>query len=71
MESIFRVLWEHVGLDDVRAFLATAGDEGIRWEAKAADPRRDNARIEAGPVREAICGLANSGRRFRHPRSAT
>lgn len=60
MESIFRVLWEHVGLDDVRAFLATAGDEGIRWEAKAADPRRDDARIEAGPVREAICGLANS-----------
>jgi hypothetical protein len=57
---IFRVPWEDLGLDDVRAFLADAGDEGIRWEAKAADPRRPDAKIDPDLVRAAMCGLANS-----------
>jgi hypothetical protein len=60
VESIFRVPWGRVGLDDVHAFLASAGDEGIRWEAKAGDPRRPDAKIEADLVRAAMCGLANS-----------
>jgi Schlafen, AlbA_2 len=60
MESIFGVAWEELELDYVRAFLDTAGDEGILWEAKATDPRREDARIEASLIREPICGLANS-----------
>jgi len=60
MESIFGVPWEQVELDHVRAFLETAGDEGILWEAKATDPRRADAKIEASVIREPICGLANS-----------
>jgi hypothetical protein len=60
MESIFRVPWERVELDDVRAFLEAAGDEGIRWEAKAADPREPDTEITPSLIREAVCGLANS-----------
>jgi hypothetical protein len=60
VESIFRVPWEQVGPDDVAAFLETAGDEGIRWEAKAADPKQPEAAIEARLVRAPMCGLANS-----------
>jgi hypothetical protein len=60
VESIFGVPWERVELEDVAAFLETAGDEGIRWEAKATDPRRPEAPIEAHLIRAAVCGLANS-----------
>jgi predicted HTH transcriptional regulator len=60
MDSIFRVPWSDVGPDDVRRFLEDAGDEGITWEAKAADPRKPDARLDARVVREAACGLANA-----------
>jgi hypothetical protein len=60
VESIFKVSWNDVGLDDVRAFLHEATDEGIRWEAKAADPRKSDAAISGDTIRAAICGLANS-----------
>jgi hypothetical protein len=47
VESIFRVSWQDVALSDVKAFLEDAGDEGILWEAKAADPRKKGAKITA------------------------
>lgn len=30
VESIFRAPWDSLTLDDVRAFFADAGDEGVR-----------------------------------------
>lgn len=54
MESIFRSSWEDLSLDDVEAFLAEAGDEGLTWEAKGAD------RPHPGSVRKNVAGFANS-----------
>jgi hypothetical protein len=54
MDSIFRVSWEGLELEDVEAFLNAAGDEGLTWEAKGGDrPRADS-------VRKAVCGFANA-----------
>lgn len=47
--------WPRFHLDDLRAFLATAGEEGDTWEAKA-DGRKP---LHPDSVRRAGCGLAN------------
>lgn len=57
----------HVDLDDVRAFLDDAGEEGLTWEAKAdEDDRRQRAageapgQLGAHTIRKAVCGFANA-----------
>ena len=60
VDSIFDVPWEQVGLDELRAFLGSADDEGLLWEAKGPDPRKPDARFEARHVRESACGFANA-----------
>ena len=42
-------------LHDVAAFLAEADDESLLWEAKGGEGRPN-----AGAVRKAVCGFANS-----------
>jgi predicted HTH transcriptional regulator len=54
METIFRVDWDDLELDDVAAFLADAGDEGLTWEAKGTE------RPHPGSVRKHASGFANS-----------
>ena len=40
METIFGAAWDALTLDDVRAFLSEAGDEGMTWEAKGTESVR-------------------------------
>ena len=52
--TIFGVPWEDLSLEDVEAFLATAGSEPLRWEAKGTDlPRPDS-------IAKHVCGFANA-----------
>ena len=53
MYSVFQVEWAHLGVEDIRAFFDTAGDEGLTWEAKA-------GKIDTRSIGEAVCGFANS-----------
>lgn len=65
MFNIFRVPWAELGLDDVEAFLADAGEEGVTWEAKADDEDRSRPPgdtpgcLRKNTIRKAGCGLAN------------
>jgi hypothetical protein len=34
MQDLFRTPWEDLTVEDVEAFPADAGDEGLTWEAK-------------------------------------
>src|SRR5690242_20444102 len=52
----FAVTWEELDLDQLRAFFAEAGEEGVTWEAKADDARD---RLRPDSIRKAACGLAN------------
>lgn len=54
MESIFRRPWGSLTLDDVRSFLADAGDEGLTWEAKGTE------RPHPGSVQKHVSAFANS-----------
>jgi Putative DNA-binding domain len=55
METIFgRVQWESLTLDDVEAFLAEAGDEGLTWEAKGTE------RPHPRSVLKQVCAFANA-----------
>jgi hypothetical protein len=54
MESIFGKPWDAVELEDVEAFLADAGDEGLTWEAKGTE------RPHPGSVRKHACAFANA-----------
>jgi hypothetical protein len=56
MFDLFPSPWTSIELDDVRAFLADAGEEGVTWEAKADD---DAGRLRPDSIRKAACGLAN------------
>jgi hypothetical protein len=56
VDTIFGVGWENLTVDVIRRLLADAGDEPLRWEAKA--DGRD--RLSASKVRETICAFANS-----------
>jgi hypothetical protein len=60
MRSIFRASWEELVFEDVRAFLEEQrADEGVTWEAKGPDPKRDD-QLDAHLIRRAVCGLANT-----------
>jgi predicted HTH transcriptional regulator len=50
--------WEELTLDDVREFLANAGDEGRDWETKGTEMPR------AERVRKTVCGLTNQAGGF-------
>lgn len=54
MNSIFSVPWGEVELGHLRGFLASAGDEGLTWEAKGEERPRPET------VRRAVCGFANA-----------
>ena len=56
VDTIFGVEWENLTVAVIRRFLADAGDEPLRWEAKADGPDR----LSAAKVRETICAFANS-----------
>ncbi len=65
MHGLFPSL-EKVRLDDVRTFLADAGEEGVTWEAKADDDElrkrpegQEPGRLGKNTIRKAVCGLAN------------
>ncbi len=58
MESIFSVEFSHLGVDDVRAFLDDAVEEGLNWEAKAGD-RDEGKGVRAEHIRKSVCALAN------------
>ena len=60
MDSIFRVPYEALRLDDVRKFLSDAGNEGITWETKGPRPDRPDDPLHPRHIREAACGIANS-----------
>lgn len=55
MREFFGTPWNDLTADDVEAFLADAGDEGLTWEAKGGGrpPRKDS-------IRKGVCGLANA-----------
>lgn len=54
MLDFFGTPWVGLTAEDVEAFLADAGDEGLTWEAKGREqPHRDT-------VRKGVCGLANA-----------
>lgn len=57
MAALFGVQLHELTLEDVEAFLASAGGEPLTWEAKADDPK-DRLRRET--VRREICAFANS-----------
>ena len=49
MDSFFGTSWSDLTLDDVEAFFADAGDEGLTWEAKGTErPRRESVRKHVG-----------------------
>jgi hypothetical protein len=68
MIELFAVPWPQVELEHIRAFLDTAGEEGVTWEAKADE---DNLRERDRPkgeepgqlgthaIQKAVSGLAN------------
>lgn len=56
MLDLFDAPWHQLDADAIRAFLRTAGDEGVTWEAKADDAR---GKLHANSLRKAACGLAN------------
>jgi hypothetical protein len=58
VESIFSVEFSHLGVDDVRAFLDDAVEEGLNWEAKAGD-RDEGKGVRAEHIRKSVCALAN------------
>jgi Putative DNA-binding domain len=46
--------WQDLTVEHIERFLATAGDEGLTWEAKGnCEPHRDS-------IRKAVCGFANA-----------
>jgi hypothetical protein len=51
VDTIFGVEWENLTVAVIRRFLADAGDEPLKWEAKADGPDR----LSAAKVRETIC----------------
>jgi hypothetical protein len=55
--DLFGVSWDELRCDDVAAFLADAGEEGITWEAKGDD---DRGTLRPDSIRKAACGLANT-----------
>lgn len=64
--ALFDVDWSDLQLDDVRSFLADAGDEGVTWEAKADDDDkrareagRDPGELGKNTIRRAVCAFAN------------
>jgi hypothetical protein len=54
--DLFGVPWAQVELDQVKAFLADAEEEGVTWEAKADG---EDSPLHPGSIRKAACGLAN------------
>ena len=56
MDTIFGAAWDQLRIDHLTQFLADAGDEPLRWEAKS-DGRE---RLSRRSVREQICAFANS-----------
>jgi hypothetical protein len=64
MQRIFDIDWEDLSLDHVRAFLGTADEEGVVWEAKADRPDGVEAdgvvgRLRPQHVQASVCGFAN------------
>jgi hypothetical protein len=39
MQDLFRVPWDDVTVEEVEAFLAEAGDEGLTWKRKEVTSR--------------------------------
>src|SRR4051794_10137063 len=56
MLPLFETPWDKLDPEAVNAFLKTAREEGVTWEAKADDER---GRLHADSLRKAVCGLAN------------
>jgi len=54
MRDLFGKPWDDVEVEDVEAFLAEAGDEGLLWEAKGTE------QPHPGSVRKAVSGFANA-----------
>jgi hypothetical protein len=52
--TIFGPDWDDVGIEDVEAFLADAGDEGLTWEAKGTE------RPHVGSIARHVSAFANS-----------
>jgi hypothetical protein len=52
-EPPWDVPWEQLVLEDLRAFFAHAGDEGLTWEAKGTEL------IHRKEIRRHACGFAN------------
>lgn len=61
--DIFEVSFDDLSLDDVRAFLTEAEEEGVNWEAKAERPKDAPAdspgRLRPQHVQSSVCGFAN------------
>ena len=58
MEPMFGVEFSRLTVDDVRAFLEDAVEEGLNWEAKAGDPD-DGKGVRPEHIRKSVCALAN------------
>ncbi|MGZ6299705.1 MAG: AlbA family DNA-binding domain-containing protein [Candidatus Limnocylindria bacterium] len=54
---MFGAPWDELDVSHVRAFLASAIDEGINWEAKGDDAKGP---CRSHSVRKAVCAFANS-----------
>jgi predicted HTH transcriptional regulator len=57
MIDLFDTPWDDLTPDALRAWLKTAGEDGVTWEAKADDEKR--GRLHADSLRKAACGFAN------------
>ena len=56
MRTPFGENWEDLSLDGLRAFFIEAGDEGLTWEAKGGDVRREHVRISASAFGNSLMG---------------
>ncbi len=60
MHDFFDIPWEQLQFEHVKAFLATAGEESLVWEAKGEDPRPDGqGKLRPERVRKEACAFAN------------